>query len=194
MALLVQAKTLGGVGSILVLLTIVPLVGPFLGIVGFILVLIAIKYLSDLLNDRSIFNNMLIAVILGIAGVAAGALVGFAEFFGFRIFMVIDIVPDGRDRIIRTALIVLAILWVSMVISAIFLRRSFDSLAKALNVRLFGTTALLYLVGAVLIIAFGIGLIVILVAEILQTIAFFSIPEQRPEAPPPPPPPSTTTP
>ncbi|MEM2270585.1 MAG: DUF996 domain-containing protein, partial [Nitrososphaerota archaeon] len=70
MASLSQAKAMGGVGSILVLLSFVPSVGFVLGLVGLVLVLIAVKQISDAVNDREIFNNVLIAVILQIVGVA----------------------------------------------------------------------------------------------------------------------------
>ena len=74
MASLSQAKSLGAVGSILVVLTAVPSVGALLGIVGFILMLVAIKNISEVVGDRSIFNNMLVAVGLAIAGIVVGAL------------------------------------------------------------------------------------------------------------------------
>ena len=64
MATLEQARTFGGIGSILMILTIVPFAGPILGIIGFVLVLIAVKYISEIVGDPSIFKNYLIAVIL----------------------------------------------------------------------------------------------------------------------------------
>jgi len=47
MGSLAQAKSLGGVGAILTLLGIAPYAGTVLEIVGGIMVLIAIKYVSD---------------------------------------------------------------------------------------------------------------------------------------------------
>src|SRR5216684_7103021 len=91
MASLSQAKTLGGVGSILALLGIVPSVGPVLSIAGLIMTLVAVKYISDILGDKRIFNNMIISVILSIAVVAVFAVfvvgaiarfIGFASLFG----------------------------------------------------------------------------------------------------------------
>src|SRR5437867_3008825 len=69
MASLSQAKTLGGVGSILALLGIVPSVGPVLSIAGLIMSLVAVKYVSDILRDKPIFNNMIITSILTIGGI-----------------------------------------------------------------------------------------------------------------------------
>ncbi|TLY15289.1 MAG: DUF996 domain-containing protein [Thaumarchaeota archaeon] len=86
-----QAKTLGGVGSILAVLGIVPIVGSVLQVVGLIMTLVAVKYISDVLADKRIFNNMIISVILSIAVVAVFAVfvvgaiarfIGLASLFG----------------------------------------------------------------------------------------------------------------
>src|SRR2546425_241394 len=71
MASLSQAKTLGGVGSILVLLGAIPNIGFVLAIVGFILILIAVKNVSESVNEPAIFNDMIIGAALTIV------LVGF---------------------------------------------------------------------------------------------------------------------
>jgi Predicted membrane protein len=79
-----QAKAMGGVGSILVLLSFVPSVGFVLGIVGLVLVLIAVKQISDAVKDREIFNNVLMAVILQVVGIgilAFAVLVGLLSSF-----------------------------------------------------------------------------------------------------------------
>ena len=89
MGSLSQAKTLGGVGSILVLLGIAPFAGPALEIVGFVLMLIAVKYTSEALNNKAIFNNAIISVVAAIAGIMVGVVVGVVgvlSFFGPGIF------------------------------------------------------------------------------------------------------------
>src|SRR5712692_11083555 len=85
MASLSQAKTLGGVGSILALLGIVPYVGSVLSIAGLIMTLVGVKYISDVLADKRIFNNMIIYVILGIGGIVvlvAFVFAAIARFIG----------------------------------------------------------------------------------------------------------------
>ncbi len=69
--------------------------------------------------------------------------------------------------------------WAAYIASAIFRRRSVASIASGLHVGLFTTAAFIYLIGAVLIITF-VGSLVILVAQVLQTIAFFSLPARTP--------------
>lgn len=189
MAELSEAKILGGVGSLLILLSLVPNVGPLLGIVGFVLVLIAVKYVADVVGERAIFNNMLVSTILGIVGIIVGLVVGIISFFGVvsRMGGVPNVfqrwsLPEslGLEELMGVfvgLIIGLIVIWIFYIISAIFLRRSFTRISERLNVKLFDTAALLYLIGSILIIVL-IGFVLILVALILQIIAFFSIPEK----------------
>ena len=130
MASLSQAKTLGGVGSILLLLGIVPLAGSVLEIAGFVLVLIAVKYISDTANDKSIFNNALISIVAGIAGVIVGIVVGIAgvlSFFGPGMFQ--GNMSPGQFRLgdfmnmnfLGPIIAGLVIVWIAIMISAVFL-------------------------------------------------------------------------
>jgi len=66
-------------------------------------------------------------------------------------------------------------------VSAIFLRRSYERIGVRLNVNMFQTTGLVYLIGAALTIVL-VGFLILLIAEILQIVAFFSIPEQLPSS------------
>jgi len=197
------------------LLLIVPTAGPVLAIVGFILTLIAVKYISDVLGDGKIFTNMLIAVILAIAGIIALAVVVLGAVFSMfgmgyltggmtSLSPNLHALPNGVPpanfiSLILDILVGLVVAWVIYIVSAIFLRRSLSSIGKGLNVGLFGTAGLLYLIGAALTVIL-VGLVLIFVAEILMVVAFFSIPDQPPQqptapmmyTPPPPPPPSAS--
>jgi uncharacterized membrane protein len=204
MATLGQAKTLGGVGALLAL------VGGFAGapggivsIIGFILVLFAVKYVADVLGDRTIFNNMIIAVVLliiGLVALIAIVLNAVASYIGFGSFSFTHVTtpPANLIALITEIIIGWVVAWVFFLISSIFLKRSYDTIGQRLNVGMFHTTGLLYLIGAALTIIF-VGVIIVFVAEILQIVAFFSIPEQTQMAPqpmpgqmgPPPQPPGT---
>ncbi|MDA4128100.1 MAG: DUF996 domain-containing protein [Thaumarchaeota archaeon] len=187
MATLSSAKTLGGVGSILLLLGAAPSVGFALAIAGFVMVLVAVKYISDLLTDKSIFNNMLIAVILGIIGVAtAGLLVvgSVLRFIGlgytnFGPGSVSTAIPTDVVGLLVALVLGLIVAWVFLLVSSVFLRRSFTTIANRLGVGMFSTAGLLFLIGAALAIII-IGFALIFVAEILMIVAFFSLPDQVP--------------
>lgn len=185
MARLSEAKTMGGVGSILVLLTAVPQVGWILGIIGFILTLIAIKYISDIVEDSNIFTNMIIAIVLAIVSfIVAGLAImgGLLAFFGIQGLGGFSMGTPPAINQGNIAGLLLAVIpglvafWIMMIISAIFIRKSYSEIAVRLDVRMFDTAALLYLIGAITSIIF-IGFILLLVAEILLAISFFSINE-----------------
>ena len=159
MGKLSDAKMLGGIGSILQII-------PFLSIIGYILTLIAVKYVSDEVQDGSIFSNMLYAVVTGIIGVAVGASVFF--------FGALSSIYTGGVSAIGGAIGFLAIAWIALIISALFVRRAFEGMANKLGVGTFRTAGLLYFIGALLTIIL-IGFLLLFVAYILQVVAFFSI-------------------
>jgi uncharacterized membrane protein len=188
-----QAKTLGGLGSIFMLLSFVPTVGWILAIAGGVMVLVAIKYISEVFQDNSIFNNMLLAIILGIVGIIVGIAVilgtvlttiGLGNLQGWFSslpktpgFYSYPVPSGGLLPLIEGALAGLAIIWVLLLVSAIFLRRSYTLISQKLGVGMFGTTGLIYMIGAALVIV-GVGIILLFVALILNVVAFFSIPDQ----------------
>jgi uncharacterized membrane protein len=171
MATLSQAKTLGGVGSILIFI-------PFVSLIGYILMIVAVKQISDDLQDRSIFNNILIAAITGIVGATAGAFFILASIGAVAKVSVAAGVGAERGAFLGV-LGGLLVVWIFLVISAVFLRRCYDTMSKKLGVSTFNTAATLYLVGAALTIVF-VGFIVLFIAEIIQAIAYFSIPALPP--------------
>ncbi|MFI5450468.1 MAG: DUF996 domain-containing protein [Candidatus Bathyarchaeia archaeon] len=181
-----QAKTLGGVGAIFVLLSFVPYVGSILGLLGFVLTLVAIKYIADNLNDRTIFNNMMIAVLLGVVGIMIGSLVVLGTvlnafqsgYFTGPVLAPAASVTTAQWVAFGTE-IGLGLLgaWVFLLASAVYLRRSYKTIGAKLNVNRFGTAGWLYLVGAATTIV-GIGFVLLLAAEIMTAVAFWSIPEQ----------------
>jgi len=175
MGTLHDAKILGGIGSILML---------FIPIVGQILVLIAAKYISDTTNDKSIFNNVLYAMIFSIIGSIAAAMLIYTSLYAFLIN------PVGAWIGVITGL---GVAFIFLLLGAIFLRRGFNRIAELVNVSHFRTAATLFLIGAILTIIM-VGLLIIFIAEIFMIVAFFSLPDQLPTQAPPssslPPPPT----
>ncbi len=77
MASLSRARTLGGIGSILILLTVVPGIGFVLGLAGFLLVLLAVKQIAAEVPGKGIFRNMRYAVIVVIVAIVAAVTLFF---------------------------------------------------------------------------------------------------------------------
>ncbi|MEM1578353.1 MAG: DUF996 domain-containing protein [Archaeoglobaceae archaeon] len=177
MGTLQSPKNLGGIGSVLVLIgAFIPYVGGAVAIAGLIFVLLAVKGLSDELKDPVIFRNYLIAFLLSIVAVILSAAI-FVIFFLSTIFGSKTGSLGGWQVLIRLILAPLITIWIFSIVSAIFLRKSFTSIAEKTGIKMFRTTGTFYLLGALLIILL-VGFILFLIAAILQILAFFSLPEQ----------------
>jgi uncharacterized membrane protein len=184
-----QAKTLGGVGAILMLMAPLPPVGWLLSLAGAVMVLIAIKYISEIVQDRSIFNNMVIAIVLEVVGFVVGLVVlletvlstiGLGVLLsyysrGFSSFSLPSISLTGGFIGLFAGVL---IIWIMILISAIFVRRSYYSISKKLGVGMFETAGLLYLAAATFLIVL-VGFVVLLVALIFNIVAFFSLADQQ---------------
>jgi uncharacterized membrane protein len=196
--LIETSKTLGGVGAILMFVGIIPYISFFgvIELIGVILVMVALYNLASYYSEGGIFNNALYGLIAGIVGgvVAVGAVIltvltSLTDFL-YKLYpgwngdwsALSGLTPDTSNISLDAVLpflagifVALIILWVFAIISAFFVRRSLGSLSVKSGVGLFSTAGLLILIGAVLIIAFGIGLILIWISALILAIAFFTI-------------------
>lgn len=190
-----SSKNLGGIGAILMVIGTLPFAGFYTGIIslaGLILVLIAIKGLSDHYDDASIFNNVLYGVIIAIVGVAISLTIIITSAVNWLTSLGIDISNWNDWAVFQRMdwpsiinfetiwpymtyiLASLVLLFVCMIITAIFLRRSLTTLSDKTRVHMFATTGTLTLIGAILIIV-AIGFIILWIALILLAVSFFSI-------------------
>ncbi len=203
------SKYLGGVGAILMFVGIIPYISYFgiLELVGLILVMIALSSFAGQYREGGIFNNALYGLITAIVGgiiavgVAIFAILSSLKDFLYALFpgwngdwtALSGLTPNPSNISIDTILplisgivVVFIVAWVFSIVSAFLVRRSLRSLSTKSGIGLFSTAGLLLLLGAVLIIAFGIGLILIWISALLLAIAFFRM---RPQAAQPTPPP-----
>jgi uncharacterized membrane protein len=184
---------MGGVGSILVLLSFVPYAGFILGLAGFVMVLLALKQISEVVEDREIFNNVLMAVILQIVGSVISAFVVIGSLFStltmaplgspFAGFAGPGMFGAGAALTILGPLIAgLIVMWVILIIAARFLRKGYEGIAAKTGTETFRSVGRWYYYGAWLVIVL-VGFVLILIAAILQIVAFFSLPEFPPSKP-----------
>ena len=154
-------------------------------IVWLVMNLLAIYDVSKAVNERKIYDNMLTAIIFGAGALAAGAVtfglalsrvLSLGSFVGTRFVPpVASSVPVGTwVGVIGIAAVGLVAVVALIVVSAVFVRRSYDSMGTKLNVGRFKTAGLLYLIGAATAIV-GVGFVLIFVADILLALSFFSI-------------------
>ena len=191
-----SSKNLSAVGALLLVIGslsgVVPYVG-FLSLLGLILLLIGLKGLANFYNEQGIFNNVLYSIITCIVGavVAVGAVVISAVSaltdVGIDITDVNDWDTLGTDlgviftdfsdfgamwNLISALVVGVIILFVTIIISMYFYRKSMDQLSTKSGIGLFGTAGLLMLIGAVIPV---IGLLLIWIGFILATVAFFQM-------------------
>ena len=197
-----SSKNLSAIGSLLMVIGFLGSVVPYAGIlsiVGLILLLVGLKGLSSYYQENDIFNNALYAIITAIVGVvvAVGTLIvtavsAFATI-GIDINDVTDWTNFGTEistyfsdfanfseiwTLIGAVVLALLVLFVSMIISMYFFRKTMNQLSTKSGIGLFGTAGLLMLIGAVLTII-AVGLLIIWIGLILATVAFFQMKEQQ---------------
>lgn len=196
------SKTLGGVGAILMFVGVIPIVNSYaiLELIGVILVMIALYNMASYYSERGIFNNALYGLIVGIVGgVISVAVIIITVLTSLTNFLstlfpdwngdwaalsgltpnTANLDPSAILPFLGGIFAVFVILWVFSIIGAFFVRRSLMSLSSKTSVGLFSTAGLLLLIGAVLIIAFGLGLILMWISALLLAIAFFTIKPQE---------------
>ena len=156
----------------------------WLAVVGLVLMLIAVKNIANTVGDPAIYSSMMYSVILAIIGPVIAVAVAFAAaasfistFRGYTPGT--TTLPSGFLAALGFLILAGVILIVCILISTIFLKRSYDAIALKLRVDMFHTSGLLFLIGAATLIV-GLGVVILFIAAILQIVAFFSIPEQVP--------------
>lgn len=155
---------------------------PFLSLVGIILLLVGLRDLAQHYNDNSIFQNGLYAVIFGLIGIVAAGVILVSFFLG-------GFLLGGGFLGLAGIILALVIVFIFYILMAVYFRRAFDSLANKSGQGMFRTAGLLLFIGAILTIVI-IGLVLIFIAWILATAAFFSMtPATTPQLSTPPPPP-----
>ena len=183
-----DAKMLGGIGSILLLVGApIPQIGLVVAMVGLILQFIAVKHISEHVNEKSIFSNYLINFIFGILAFASliiimittiGSLGGLAYFTSLE---GLDAANPGEilsylSPLLSGCLIAIVVVWILSILGAIYLRKSYDDIAKRTKVESFKTTGFLYLLGTATIIIV-IGIFIIFIARIFEIISYFNLPD-----------------
>jgi uncharacterized membrane protein len=190
MSKLSEAKILGGIGAILSLLFIIPYGGSVIALIGLILIFIAVKYIADETKNHSIFQNYLMNFILSI--VALGAVIAimiiafglsgglaWAQSLQGRNFTDFSSFWASFGTIIGGCIVAFIIAWVLLILGALYLRKSYTSIAEQTKVDMFKTTGLVYFIGAITLIVV-IGIFILIVAKILEIVSFFSLPENLP--------------
>lgn len=194
------SKNLSAIGTLLMVIGVIPLIpyGGILALIGLILLLIGIKGLANYYNEQGIFSNVLYSIIIAIVGgvvavvaVITSALSALADI-GIDLATLEDWANAGTEignvftditdlsafmGLIGAILVGLVILFVVLIISMYFNRKSMNQLSEKSGIGLFGTAGLLMLIGAVLSIIV-IGFVIIWIGLILAMVGFFQLKQE----------------
>jgi uncharacterized membrane protein len=184
MGTLSNAKIFGGVGAILLLIgSFIPYLNTILPIIGLVLVFVAVKYISDETRDRDIFKNYLVSfvfTVIALVALIAGLIITIG---GLGILSELEEELSDVDTLLSFLggfIISFVIFWVLLIIGTMYLRKSYNHIAKQTGVHLFRTTGTVYFVGAVTTIVI-VGLFILLIARMLEIVSYFSLPETLPD-------------
>ena len=176
-------KLLGGWGYILLIagsiLGSLTFVFHLVGLAGIICLLIAFYRASKELSQPKIWSRILVAIALYIvASLLLVFMVGSALLTAFHGSAM------GPSAFTGGVIAGCLIAWVLWMIGAWFWYQASIPLAEGTGVTLYKTGGLLIFIGAITIIVFGLGFIVMLIGEIMQTVAFFTTSEKVPASSP----------
>jgi uncharacterized membrane protein len=178
-----NAKVLGGVGAIIMLIG--GFIFPLLGIVGLIMVLLAVKAISEAAKDNTIYKNFVMFIVMQIIAIVALFAMIFIAFGGFAFYAATAEITDytaftaGLGASLAICVVAFIVAYILYILAALYLKKSFEGITNYTKVDLFKTTGLVYFIGAILMII-GIGFFLIFIAEILMIVAFFSLPDKLP--------------
>lgn len=181
-------KIMGGIGTILLLI---------FPVVGFILILIAVKQLSDEIKREDIFRDFLICTIISsLALIIVIFVIFFSTWLSLNVWIsspspsmpsphppyppTPQFPPEKPDIFFFLFLGVIFLLsWAINGVASYFAQRGFLSLADITGERNFSLSGRLIFLGALLYIIL-VGWVVYLVGIIFAIISFFSLPDRIP--------------
>jgi len=164
-----EVKYLGGIGAILNLVSYA--VGGILAIVGYILILIALNKISKIFNDDEVFKKYLYGIVLWIVAVLIAI---FAVGISFISLLFSSL--DYGLMAVSSFLIGIMLFYILLVIGSYFIKKSYEKVSYYTGVDSFRICGLLYFIGTILLIVI-VGVVVIIIAQVLEIVAYFSLPD-----------------
>jgi len=168
-----SAGTLGLVGTVLMLVGLIPYAG-VLNVVGLVLVLIALNKLSKAYGNDTIWRNALYGFIIGIVETVMLVFAVFAYLMPMLALHVPPMIasPYGFGTSLLVFFIILWIIaYVFVLLEYRFFRNAYRELARSSGVNNFDNAAKWYWYGALLLIIF-VGVFLILVGDVYALLGY----------------------
>jgi uncharacterized membrane protein len=173
-----NAKILGGIGSLLMVVPMIVGYAMLLSTIGIIMLFISLWKFGEIFQDKQIFNNFLKGFLIGFIGLVIGIFIGgfgilgsamhyFSPHFSWHPFPLSLSIGLG-----------MLIFYVLNILHFYFYKKSFELLGMYANHKLFSLAGLIMFVSSFLVILFGIGFLGISLGWILITVAFFTLKEE----------------
>ncbi len=168
-----NTKILGGLGSLFIVLGVIPYAGGVLALVGFILLAIAIKNFSDSQGRPQLFSDFVKGIVIYIVGAFVGLIFGVGSFLSLS---------QEQEGIFAYGLMVVAftIMYAATVFGSYYMKKVFSEIALITANGLFDWGGKLLFWGAILTVV-AVGAVVSWVGWIVLTVAFFTTQENRKE-------------
>ncbi|MDR2719751.1 MAG: DUF996 domain-containing protein [Nitrososphaerota archaeon] len=184
---LIASKVLAAIGSILLCLSFIPIIG----IIGIILMFSGIRGIAEHYRDGNMYRNAFTGTIFGAIGLS---IMGINEFITYTtnisitdmINRILNIgqlfnqnagIVDIQYHIFNNPYFIpfLVIVFIFNLLMAIYLKKAFQDIARRSGERLFNAAGTMMIIGAILTIAFFTGLVLIYIAFIIAAAAFCTI-------------------
>ncbi len=185
-----NSKVMGSIGALL--MVIGPFAGAYsaiLGLIGFVLLIVAFNGLADYYKERSIFKNVLYGGVVFIAGVVIALLIVIIGLAGMLSTLGIPSSSWSNPTVWQNIRITdwtvltpyigaiigaLVILVAFAIVAAFLIRKSLKTLAQKSGIAMFATCGTVLFIGAILTIIV-VGFILLWIALILLVVAFFRL-------------------
>jgi uncharacterized membrane protein len=184
-----QAITLGRIGILLPIASFIPLLGSVAGLSSMILLLMSFHYFSKEFENPPMFKKALIGYLVPvIASIIGMIIIGIGAGAAFLTMSADGFDPDNIQQlmtvIFESGLTIVGVLLMlaGAIIGSYFIFQALKALAASSGVKLFRTAGLLYFIGSLGLILFGLGAIVFFVGWIIHIVAYFSIQAEEPMA------------
>jgi uncharacterized membrane protein len=189
MSTLRDARVFGSIGGILLLVGgFVPYGGVILILIGLCLVFLGVKIISGVTRSRRISGNYLnyfIINIIAIFFIASIMITTFGTVGGFSFFTALEHIDTSNPQqlfsylmpLLSGCFIALIIGWILFILSAVYLKRSYDMIAARTHAENFKITGLVYLIGAITSIVL-LGFFIMFIARIFEIISYFNLSDE----------------
>ena len=180
-----QAINLGRIGILspiaVIFLFWIPVFGQVLFLAPTVLLLISHHKFSGLYGKDVIFKNLLIGAIVSFIGSLIGGLIIGAGAIGALAGMGDTAAADFSfgDLFSGTSILGVIIILAGMIVGVYFVFQALKSLAEESGVKHFKTAGLLYFIGAITMIIFGLGGLIAFVGWIFHIVAYFTIQTEK---------------